>query len=118
VFVWRFFCQFQTNPVVGDQVEVYLKTGGYPLPTRYDNDDGTGNLALSSVDKLLNLRFLAALLVDQAATGAIMSVGGQVEIPDRFVMPVIYNRTVDQLVAVNNLNGFSLTAVPDALVDV
>ncbi len=109
---WRFFCQFATTPVVGEIVRVYLKFGGDDTP-HYDNDDGTGDAALSAEDKLGNLTLLKPLVVDEAAIGVIMSVSGVVEITHRRVIPVIFNDTADNLVATNNLNGFSLTPVPD-----
>jgi len=111
-YEWRFFCQFATAPVVGEIVEIYLKFGGDDTP-HYDNDDGTGDIAVSAGDKRKNLRLIGVLVVDEAATGVIMSASGVVEITHRYVMPVIWNATADNLVATNNLNGFSLTPVPD-----
>lgn len=109
-FAWRFYCQFATLPVVGEIVEIYWKSGD---GTNYDNDDGTGDIALSATDKTRNLLLLGVLVVDEAATGVTMSVsGGPIELPHRYGMPVIYNATADNLVASNNLNGFDLIPIP------
>jgi len=113
-YEWRFFCQFATTPVVNETVEIYLKYGGDDTP-HYDNDDGTGDIAVSSINKLKNLTLIGILTVDEAATGVIMSKSGIVRISARRVMPVIWNATVDNLVATDNLNGFSLTPVPDEI---
>ena len=53
VGTWRFFCQFATNPVIGQAVRIYWKAGD---GTHYDNDDGTGDIVVSSINKLNNLK--------------------------------------------------------------
>jgi hypothetical protein len=111
-FMWRFWCEFDstTPPVVGEVVEIYWKSGD---GTRYDNDDGTGDIALSSTDKLRNLLLLGVLVVDQAAADIVMSVsGGPIELPHRYGMPVIYNATADNLDNTSNASGFALTPIP------
>ena len=108
-FAWRYFCQFATAPVVGEAVRIYLKTSDGTHP---DNDDGTGDAAVSAEDKLRNLDQIGTLTVDQAAIGIIMVKSGFVLLPHQWVAPVIWNATADNLVATNNLNGFSLTPAP------
>ena len=48
-FHYRAFIQFATAPVVDEQVDIYLKTSDGTSP---DNDDGTGDAAVSAQDKL------------------------------------------------------------------
>jgi hypothetical protein len=109
-YKWRAYCQFATTPVLGEVVEIYLKTGD---GTHYDNDDGTGDIAVSDEEKLRNLIFLGTIIVDQLATGVIFSASGIIENLDaKEIMPVFFNQTADNLVATNNLNGFKLTPLP------
>lgn len=108
-YAWRAFCQFATTPVVGEVVRIYLKTSDGTSP---DNDDGTGDVAVSAEDKLLNLKRIGSIIVDQAATGVVMVASGFVTLPHRYVGPAYWNDAPDNLVATNNLNGFSLTPMP------
>ena len=108
-FAWRAFCQFATTPVVDEQVDIYLKTSDGTKP---DNDDGTGDAAVSAEDKLSNLHPIGSIFVDEGATGIIMVASGIVMIGARHVAPVFWNATLDNLVATNNLNGFILTPIP------
>ncbi len=110
-FRWRFFCQFNTAPVVGQLVGIYAKTGN-TTDGAYDNDDGTGNIAVSAEDKLRNLTLLNVLVVDEASAGVEMSVGGIVELDDEDFMPVVWNFTDDALHATAANNGFDLTPLP------
>ena len=112
-FTWRAFVQFATAPVVGELVRIYLKTQdtvGHP-----DNDDGTGDAAVSAEDKLRNLRYIGSIVVDQAAINIEMVASGDVEISQRYVQVVFWNATADAFTADNNENGFSLTPVPDEI---
>jgi len=111
-FAWRFFCQFETAPVVNETVDIYWKSSDGSKP---DNDDGTGDAALSATDKLNNLQLLGVLRVDEAATGVVMAVSGLMIAEQEQGMPVIFNNTADNLVATNNLNGFLITPIPDEI---
>lgn len=111
-YAYRSWVQFATAPVVGETVDIYLKTSD---GTRPDNDDGTGDIALSSADKLKNLFRLKPIIVDEAATGVLMVSSGFVQLPHRFVMPVFLNSTADNLVASDDVSGVSLTPVPDQI---
>lgn len=110
MYAWRAWVQFATNPTVGKTVEIYLKTSDGTHP---DNDDGTGDIALSSTDKLKNLRLLGLIVVDEALASIEMVKSGVVFIGSRYVNPVFYNATGQNLKATNNLSGFSLTPIPD-----
>lgn len=111
-FAWCFRCQFATTPVLGETVEIYLKRSD---GTRIDNDDGTTDAAVSAADKKNNLLSIGVLRVDEAATGVAMVKRGVVEILERYVQPVIWNATADNLVATNDLNDFTLTPIPDEI---
>lgn len=111
---WKFFCQFNTTPVVDEVVEIYLREGGVAAAVeRPTNDDGTGDVALSSTNKLKNLKLLSALTVDEASTAAVMSVEGTFRSAARHLGPVIMNQAADALHATAANNGFDLTPIPD-----
>ncbi len=111
-FAWRAWVQAATTPVVGEVVRVYVKTSDGTIP---DNDDGTTDAAVSAEDKLKNLTQIGTIIVDEAATGVKFVKSGLIWLPHRHVTPVFWNATADNLVATNDLSGFSLTPVPDEI---
>lgn len=109
LFVWRAWVKFATTPVVGDQVQVYLKTSDGTHP---DNDDGAGDAAVSAEDKLKNLDLIGQIIVDEASTTPEFVASGVVQIPERSVGPVFWNASADALSGTAGDHGFSLTPVP------
>jgi hypothetical protein len=95
-FNWRCMVHFDTGtpPVVGEVVYIYLKTSD---GTNWDNDDGEGDIAVSSVNKLKNLTLIGTIVVDEAAADVPMSASGTIEISAREIAPVIWNGTLDTL---------------------
>lgn len=117
IYAWRAFVQFATAPVVGQTVDFYLKTSGSDASATAhpDNDDGTGSIAVSAVDKLNNLHFVGSIIVDQAAADIEMVASGTVYITARGVNVVMWNATDDALTNDVDENGFYLTPVPDEI---
>ena len=110
IFWWELVVQFATTPVVGEQVDVYWKSSDDN--THYDNDDGTGDIALSATDKLRNLKHLGTLVVDEAAPSVDMRITGLFADFNRYGMPVIHNKTADNLVASNDVSFFRIKPIP------
>ena len=108
-FAYRAWLKPGGTRVVGEYIEVCLTTGD---GTRYDNDDGTGDIAVSSVDKLRNLRRLRPIIVDENAAVE-MGSSGYVFIEQRYVAPVFWNRSANTLSSTAGDFGFSLTPIPD-----
>lgn len=111
-FIWRFWCKFATAPVVDEVIGIYKKTGD---GTSYDNDDGTGDIAVSAENKLKNLTLLKSVFVDEASTLAVIGASGIITIRERYFIPVVWNDTADNFVNTDSLSGFSLTPVPDQI---
>ena len=108
-FAWRAHVKMATTPVVGERIKIYWKTSDGTNP---DNDDGTGDIALSSQDKLKNLMYLGAITVDEAATGPTFVASGDTYLPQRYGQPVFVNDTADALSATATDHGFTLTPTP------
>lgn len=108
-FRWRAWLKPGATRVVGEVVEVYLLTGD---GTRYDNDDGTGDIAVSSKDKLRNVDPLGVIEIDENAAVE-MGRGGFVETGDRWVAPVLWNATANALSVTAADFGFELVPVED-----
>lgn len=115
LYTWRAWVQFATTPVVGERVEVYLKTA-QASNAHPDNDDGTGDAAVSAEDKLRNLRHLGSIVVDETSTTPeFVASGGPIWVSEQVVAPVFWNRTADALSATAADHGFELVPVPQEL---
>lgn len=109
-YAWRAFVQAQATPTVGDVLRVYLKTSDGTHP---DNDDGTGDAAVSAEDKLRNLQFIGVIECDEAAANIEFVAQGEVEINARYVQIVFWNELGATLTTDVDENGLILTPVPD-----
>ena len=108
-YVWRAWVKMATAPVVGERIQVYWKTSDGTNP---DNDDGTGDIALSAEDKLKNLMYIGGITIDEASTAPVFVASGTLEHKHRHGCPVFFNNTADALSATATDHGFSLTPVP------
>ena len=115
IFAWRAFVQFATTPVLGEIVRIYLKTSNDDTIDHPDNDDGTGNAAVSAEDKLKNLKLLGSIIVDEAAADIEMVASGVVDIRAEIVQVVFWNGTADALTTDENENGFILTPIAEEI---
>jgi hypothetical protein len=110
-YAWRAWIKPGGTRVVGEVVRIYLKTSD---GTHADNDDGTGDAAVSHSDKLRNLDQIGSIVVDEDA--AVEMVGhGEVLLLHRHVAPVFWNATANALSSTAADFGFSLTPVPDEI---
>lgn len=115
-WAWRAWVQFATTPVLAEAVRIYWKSAEASA-AHPDNDDGTGDAAVSAVDKLNNLKFLGSIIVDEAAQDIEMVASGVLDINPSQGMPVFWNATVDSLTATALEHGFSLTPLPMEIQD-
>ena len=113
LYTWRAFCQFATAPVVGELVRIYLKTSD--TIDHPDNDDGTGDTAVSAENKLRNLRYIGSIVVDEAVINIEMVASGEVRISQRYLNVVFWNAAADAFTTDVAESGFILTEVPDEI---
>lgn len=110
-FAWRAWIKPGATRVVGEVVEIYLKTSDGTHP---DNDDGTGDIAVSAADKRRNLAMIGSIQIDENAAVEMVA-SGVIEIGARYAGPVFWNATANSLSATAGDFGFSLTPIPDEL---
>ena len=108
-YAWRAWIKFATAPVVGERIDIYWKSSDGTSP---DNDDGTGDAAVSAEDKLKNLEYLGSIIVDEASATPLFVASGFFEIPHRHGAPVFWNATADALSSTALDHGFKITPVP------
>lgn len=113
-YAWRAFMKFATTPVVGEIIRIYLKTSDGTNP---DNDDGTGDAAVSAEDKLRNLKFIGNIIVDEASTTPtfVASSDEPIQLPHKEVAVVFWNATADAFSSTAADHGFDLIPVPDEI---
>lgn len=112
LYDWKLIIDgFDTAPVVGEVVHLYIATAITAGNTDLDGDVGSSDAAGSTV-QLPNLRFLGAATVQTTTAADELVVSGQVEIYERYVSPVVYNATADALLSTSDAHKFILTPVP------
>lgn len=109
LFAWRAWLKPGGTRVVGEVVRLYWKSSDGTHP---DNDDGTGDIAVSSSDKLRNLLPIGLITIDENAAVEMVA-SGFIELPARHGGPVWWNATANALSSTAGDFGFSLTPVPD-----
>jgi len=114
---FRFWTQFQATPTLGSLLRLYAKTGGSETatPDHPDNDDGTGDIAISAEDKLRNLRQIGNVVVDQAAANIEMVISGTIEITERHVAFAFWNASGATVTADAAETKLRLTPVLDEI---
>jgi hypothetical protein len=110
-FAWRAWLKPGATRVVGEIIRIYLKTSD---GTRHDNDDGTGDIAVSAADKLRNLRLIGVIQIDENAAVEMVA-SGDIELSARYAAPVFWNATANSLSTTASDFGFSMTPVPDEI---
>lgn len=114
-YVVRPFFQLATAGTVGESVRFYLKFGSAGTGSNRDNDDGTGDAAVSDEDKLRNLEYIGSIGTDEAAANIKTSKGFEVEISAELVQVVVWNGTTDAFTTDETENGVLITPVPPEL---
>lgn len=109
MYRWRAWVQFTTTGTVDETVDWYYKSG-LTSTTILDNDDGTGDIALSSTDKLKNLHYIGSIVVDETADVEFVA-SGTIAIYERFINIVCVNNGANALSGTALDMGFSLTPI-------
>lgn len=118
LYRFRFWAQFNAAPTVGGAIRIYAKTAednGGGSPQHPDNDDGTGDAAVSAEDKLRNLKHVATLSVDEASSGVEMVASGVVAIHARHLSIVLWNEGGAALSSTASHTKLRLTPIAEQL---
>jgi|ERR1043166_5319876 hypothetical protein len=108
LYAWRMALKPGGTRVVGEIIRVYWITSDGTSP---DNDDGTGDIAVSALDKLRNVDQIGTIQIDENA--AVVMVGhGVIEVTHRYGAPAIWNATANTLSATAGDYIFTLTPIP------
>ena len=107
------YSQFQATPTLKLALDVHSRTSDGTSP---DNDDGTGDVALSSSDKLNNLDFVRSMLVDEAAANIVTVISGTIrDLNERHVGFTGENNSGATINATDSNTQLSLSPMPDQI---
>jgi len=107
-YTWRFTCQFETAPVVGQCVYIYL---AWSDGTEEDGQLGAADAA-GDTNSVKNMKLIGVLVVTSTDADHDMTASGVCRIPTRYVSPCVHNATADNLQATNDTAEFTLTPIP------
>ena len=102
---------FDTAPVVGEKVDVYLSYSDQAGAGREDGDVGVTS-GTGATNDLPNLDYLGSAFVQTTTAGDELIVSGKVRITSRYVIPVVHNDTADALLSTADAHHFELVPVP------
>ncbi len=102
---------FDTAPVVGEAVHVYLSFALDGSNTIMDGDVGVSDAAGATVD-LPNLLYLGSAIVQTTTAADELIISGIVDIGARYVSPVVHNDTADALLGTSDTHKFTLVPIP------
>ena len=105
---WRATFQFDTTPVLGESVDLYLALSDGTLE---DGDVGTADAAVLT-PVLRNLVFIGSVVVQVATATVDQRASGICRIPSRYFSLVVHNNTADSLENTANVNTITMTPIP------
>ena len=108
-YEWRLTVEFETAPVVGETVDIYLSTTD---GTEEDGQEGVADANVADNNSLKNMHYIGSLVVTSTGADHPMTASGICRIATRYVSPVIHNNTADNLRADNDSGEFTLTPIP------
>ncbi|MHA2066388.1 MAG: hypothetical protein ACXABY_18610 [Candidatus Thorarchaeota archaeon] len=114
---FKFVVEFDTPPVVGETVRLYIREAGLDSTvTDPTNDDGPNDTPLSSEDKLRNLMHVGTVVADIASANVVTSIEGTFETDARWFGPVVFNDSAgDALDTTEDVSYVDIWPVPDEL---
>jgi hypothetical protein len=112
LYMCRATVQFETAPLIGETVEIYVSTSDGTNP---DGEIGTANVALTS-DKRRNLKFVGAVIVDTISITTNITASWPVEISTRYFSVGVWNASAgDNLENTANASVIQFTPIPPEL---
>lgn len=105
---WRATIQLASAGTVTESFDWFFSTSDGSEP---DGNEGTTDAALSSGNKLRNLRYIGSTLTDTTSTNTNITSSGEVEVKERYISLVAWNGTTDALRTDTSVHHFTLTPV-------
>jgi len=108
----RAVIEFDTAPVVGETVDIYISTSDGTDP---DGQEGVADAALGSTNSLKNMLYVGSLIVTSTDADHQMTASFVCRIPTRYFSIVVHNNTADNLQATANTSWIIVTPIPSEI---
>ena len=105
----RAVIEFETAPVVGEVVDLYLVTSDGTDP---DGQEGTSDANVGNNNSLDNMTRIGPVVVTSTDADHQMTASFQIRIPTRYFSIVVHNNTADNLQATANTSWVIVTPIP------
>lgn len=105
----RIVVEFETAPVVGESVDVYIATSDGTDP---DGQEGVSDADVGDNGSLKNMMHIGSLIVSTATVDHQMTTSFVCRITTRYFSVVVHNNTVDNLQATANTSWVIVTPIP------
>lgn len=109
IYAWSCEVQFQATPTQGDVLELYIAEAPDGDSTQIDGDVGASDAALGDVDMRRNLRYIGAVVSENAAASEKCVVSGEFTVYNRYITLVCYNKSGATVNATDSNFQFTLT---------
>ncbi len=107
-YEWRATFRFQTAPVVGETVDLYLSSSN---GIDEDGQEGTVDAALGTTDSLKNMHYIGSVVVTSTDANHPMTASGICRIVARYFSVVVHNNTADQINTATTVNKVMITPI-------
>lgn len=108
-FEVRAVMEFETAPVVGETVDLWLSTSDGTDP---DGQEGVVNADVGDNESLKNMTLIGSLIVTSTDADHQMTASFIIRIPTRYYSIVVHNNTADNLQATANTCWVVVTPIP------
>jgi hypothetical protein len=108
-FEVRAVMEFETAPVVGNTVDLYLSTSDGIDP---DGQEGVADADVGDNESLKNMKFIGSVVVTSTDADHQMTASFIIPIPTRYYSIVVHNKTADNLQATANTCWVIVTPIP------
>lgn len=108
-YEWRATFQFNTAPVIGESIDIYISTSDGTNP---DGQQGTVDAAFSDIESLRNMQYIGSVIVTSVDADHNMTSGGVLRIATRYFSVVVHNNSADNLKNNTGVNTILVTPIP------
>lgn len=108
-YEWRATFQFDTAPVIGESVDIYISTSD---GTNEDGQEGISNATIGDIESLKNMSHIGSVIVTSVDVDHDMTAAGICRIVSRYFSVVVHNNTADNLKNNTGVNMIMITSIP------
>jgi hypothetical protein len=108
-YEWRATFQFDTAPVVGESVDIYISTSD---GTNEDGQEGISDTVIGNIESIKNMSYIGSVIVTSVDIDHDMTTAGICRIVSRYFSVIVHNNTADNLKNSTGVNMVMITPIP------